>query len=221
MALFMVIRVSRNLQIFKSRSSLILVFLDYYNYDSSVAFDYTRYPVGRFSNEFGYHSMPSLQTWKQAVSPADLHFNSSVIKLRNHHYPPGSLNTTDFQFTDMGMAEMTLAAQRYYPVPNKRDPIGNFSAWCHVTQIFQADYYGSQIQFYRRGSGMPERQLGSLYWQLEDIWQAPTWAGIEYDGRWKVLHVSSQFLRTLAIFTNGSKVCCKGSIQKRHYFPIL
>jgi beta-mannosidase len=35
---------------------------------------------------------------------------------------------------------------------------------------------------------LPERQLGSLYWQLEDIWQAPTWAGIEYDGRWKVLH---------------------------------
>ena len=35
---------------------------------------------------------------------------------------------------------------------------------------------------------MPERQLGSLYWQLEDIWQAPTWAGIEYSGRWKVLH---------------------------------
>jgi beta-mannosidase len=48
--------------------------------------------------------------------------------------------------------------------------------------------YKSEIQFYRRGSGMPERQLGSLYWQLEDIWQAPTWAGIEYDGRWKVLH---------------------------------
>jgi hypothetical protein len=28
--------------------------------------------------------------------------------------------------------------------------------------------------FYRRGSGLPERQLGSLYWQLEDIWQAPS-----------------------------------------------
>jgi beta-mannosidase len=23
---------------------------------------------------------------------------------------------------------------------------------------------------------------------LEDIWQAPTWAGIEYGGRWMVLH---------------------------------
>lgn len=161
---------------------------DYYNYDSASAFDFGSYPVGRFANEFGYHSMPSLQSWQQAVAPSDLHFNSSVIQLRNHHYPPGGLNTTNFSNTTKGMGEMTLAAQRWYPVPDKTDPIANFSAWCHTTQIFQADFYSSQIQYYRRGSGMRERQLGSLYWQLEDIWQAPTWAGIEYDGRWKVLH---------------------------------
>jgi beta-mannosidase len=86
------------------------------------------------------------------------------------------------------MGEMTLGVERYYPIPEKSDSVANFSAWCHATQLFQADFYKSQIQFYRRGSGKPERQLGSLYWQLEDIWQAPTWAGIEYDGRWKVLH---------------------------------
>lgn len=39
---------------------------------------------------------------------------------------------------------------------------------------------------------MRQRTLGSLYWQLEDIWQDPTWAGIEYDGRWKVLHYAAQ-----------------------------
>ncbi|KAF2084794.1 glycoside hydrolase family 2 protein [Saccharata proteae CBS 121410] len=161
---------------------------DYYNYDSSLAFNYSSYPVGRFSNEFGYHSMPSLQTWRQAVAPEDLHFNSSTIMLRNHHYPPGNLNTSNYYNTSLGMGEMTIAAERWYPVPNKVDSVANFSAWCHTTQIFQADFYQSQIMFYRRGSGMPERQLGSLYWQLEDIWQAPTWAGIEYDGRWKVLH---------------------------------
>lgn len=161
---------------------------DYYNYNSALAFNYSSYPVGRFSNEFGYHSMPSLQTWRQAVDEEDLWFNSSTIQLRNHHYPPGGLNTSNFLNTTKGMGEMTVAAQRWYPVPNKEDPIANFSAWCHTTQIFQADFYKSQIMFYRRGSGMPERQLGSLYWQLEDIWQAPTWAGIEYDGRWKVLH---------------------------------
>lgn len=161
---------------------------DFYNYDSSISFNYNEYPVGRFANEFGFHSMPSLQTWQQAVDPDDLHFNSSVIMLRNHHYPSDDLSTDNFKNSSMGMAEMTVAVERYYPVPNKTDSIANFSAWCHATQIFQADMYKSEIQFYRRGSGMPERQLGSLYWQLEDIWQAPTWAGIEYDGRWKVLH---------------------------------
>lgn len=78
--------------------------------------------------------------------------------------------------------ETTDKKMMWKQVPNKTDPLANFSAWCHTTQIFQADFYKSEIQFYRRGSGFPNRQLGSLYWQLEDIWQAPTWAGIEYDG---------------------------------------
>lgn len=161
---------------------------DYYNYDAKEAFNSADYPIGRFANEFGYHSMPSLQTWQQAVDEKDLHFNSSTIMLRNHHYPAGSPGTHNYSNSSKGMAEMTIAVELYYPIPDKQDPIANFSSWCHATQLFQADMYKSEIQFYRRGSGMPERQLGSLYWQLEDIWQAPTWAGIEYDGRWKVLH---------------------------------
>lgn len=165
---------------------------EYYNYDASVAFDYHQYPVARFSGEFGFQSMPSLQTWQQAVNPADLEFNSSVIMHRNHHYPTGGPSTDSLNNSARGMGEMTAAVELYYPIPNKADPVANFSAWCHATQLFQADFYKSQIQFYRRGSGGPERQLGSLYWQLEDIWQAPSWAGIEYDGRWKVLHYIAQ-----------------------------
>ncbi|KAI1440502.1 glycoside hydrolase family 2 protein [Annulohypoxylon stygium] len=161
---------------------------DHYNYHADQAFNTSSYPIGRFANEFGFHSMPSINSWKQAVSKEDLSFNSSTVVLRNHHYPSGGLNTSNFANASKGMGEMTAAAQLYYPVPAKTDPLANFSAWCHTTQIFQADYYKSQIQFYRIGSGRPEHQLGSLYWQLEDIWQAPTWAGIEYDGRWKVLH---------------------------------
>ncbi|KAK5260131.1 hypothetical protein LTR40_004702 [Exophiala xenobiotica] len=161
---------------------------DHYDYDSSVAFNLSSYPVGRFANEFGFHSMPSLQSWQDAVAPEDLHFNSTTIQLRNHHYPSGGLNTTNFPNSTKGMGEMTIAVEQYYPTPNKNDALANFSSWCLATQIFQADFYRSQITYYRRGSGMPERQLGSLYWQLEDIWQAPTWAGIEYSGRWKVLH---------------------------------
>lgn len=115
-----------------------------------------------------------------------------MIELRNHHYPSGGLNTSNYANSTKGMGEMTIAVERYYPIPDLSDPLSNFSAWCLATQIFQADFYRSQITYYRRGSGMPNRQLGCLYWQLEDIWQAPTWAGIEYDGRWKVLHYISK-----------------------------
>src|ERR1039458_9027061 len=44
---------------------------DHYDYDSTVAFNLSSYPVGRFANEFGFHSMPSLQTWQQALIPED------------------------------------------------------------------------------------------------------------------------------------------------------
>lgn len=161
---------------------------DHYNYDTTQAFNISSYPQGRFANEFGFHSMPSLDAWRPVLPEDELYFNSSTIQLRNHHYPAGGLFTDNFANSTKGMGEMTVAVQQYYPAPNKMDPLLNFSSWIHTTQIFQADFYKSQIQFYRAGSGRPERQLGSLYWQLEDIWQAPTWAGIEYDGRWKVLH---------------------------------
>ena len=118
--------------------------------------------------------------------------NVLEVMLRNQHFPPGNLNTSNFYNSSQGMGEMTDAVEMWYPIPNKTNPVANFSAWCHATQIFQADLYVAEIEFYRRGSGLPNRQLGSLYWQLEDIWVAPTWASVEYDGRWKVLHYAAK-----------------------------
>ncbi|KAL7782198.1 glycoside hydrolase family 2 protein [Trichoderma ceciliae] len=159
---------------------------DLYNYNAAQAFDINQYVIGRFANEFGFHSMPTLETWREAVPEDQLYFNSTMIVLRNHHYPPGGLSTDDFTDPLRGMGEMTLGVELWYPKPAKTDLIANFSAWCHTTQIFQADFYHTKIQYYRAGSGMPQRQLGSLFWQLNDIWQAPTWSSREYNGRWKV-----------------------------------
>ena len=30
--------------------------------------------------------------------------------------------------------------------------------------------------------------MGLMYWQINDIWQAPTWATIEYGLKWKMAH---------------------------------
>jgi beta-mannosidase len=32
------------------------------------------------------------------------------------------------------------------------------------------------------------RCMGTLYWQLNDCWPAPTWSSIDYQGNWKALH---------------------------------
>jgi beta-mannosidase len=145
----------------------------------SVLYNDSAYPIGRqylpkipstihadtnlgFSNEFGFHSMPSIHSWRQQVSEEYLSFNSSVVTLRDHHPPPGGLNTSNYANASIGQAQMTEGVELWYPIPNKTDPIANFSAWCHATQIFQADLYVSQIQFYRRGSGLPNRQLVSV-----------------------------------------------------------
>ena len=65
-----------------------------------------------------------------------------------------------------------------------------------LNQLTQASCIKAQSEHYRRarsevksnGEGLT---MGALYWQLNDIWQAPTWASLEYGGRWKVLHYFS------------------------------
>lgn len=113
LALCMVIQVSST-----ERTKSFLwanVHADYY-YDSVIAFNYYSYPMGRFADESSYLSMASLLAWQQALSPADLYFNSTTIELLNHHYPPEGLNISDFPNITRSLREMTIAAEGWYPV---------------------------------------------------------------------------------------------------------
>ncbi|KAF7968949.1 hypothetical protein HWV62_28789 [Athelia sp. TMB] len=176
---------------------------DYYDYDADVAFNLSTYPVGRFAAEFGFHSQPSYETYAAVLPASELSFNSSSILSRNHHYPfnaslfissysepPAPQNSTARSLA--GMGEMSQAAEMWLPSTAKTDSVANFKAQIYATQIFQSEFYRSEIAFYRRGSGLPERTLGSLYWMLNDIWAAPTWASVEKGGRWKMLHYGTK-----------------------------
>ncbi|KAJ7157178.1 family 2 glycoside hydrolase [Mycena filopes] len=164
---------------------------DAYNYDAGSFFDLSSLPVGRFADEFGFHSMPSSLSWAEAAPPDQLYYPSETVLNHNRHTPFGASGDQD-ALSAAGIAEMTRAVQMYLPVPNKKDPGANFTAWCWSTQVVQADDIAHQIAFYRRGSGRPERQLGALYWMMNDLWVAPTWASVEANNRQKVLYYAGK-----------------------------
>lgn len=159
-----------------------------YNYDASQAFNYSTYPVSRFVNEFGFHSQPSFFSWEEVLeSPEDFSFNSTVVASRDHHPPAGGLAFPNPN-SNQGQAQMTAAVQAWLPTPGTADSNQTFAQWCWSTQVFQALNMVSEIAWYRRGAGLGENNLGSLVWQLNDIWQGTSWSSIEYSGRWKALH---------------------------------
>ncbi|KAJ6574531.1 glycoside hydrolase family 2 protein [Mycena capillaripes] len=158
-----------------------------YNYDASQAFNYSTFPVSRFVNEFGFHSMPSFYTWEEVLtSPDDFSFNSTVVASRDHHPPAGSLVFPNPN-APQGQAQMTQGVELWLPTPSTPDSNQTFAQWCWSTQIFQSMTMMSEISWYRRGAGQGENNLGALVWQLNDIWQGVSWSSIEYSGRWKVL----------------------------------
>ncbi|TFK44105.1 glycoside hydrolase [Crucibulum laeve] len=159
-----------------------------YNYDANQAFNYSTFPVTRFMNEFGFHSMPSFYSWEEVLaSPDDFSFNSTVVMSRDHHPPAGNLAFPNPN-APVGQAQMTLAVERWLPTPSTSDSNQTFAQWCWSTQIFQSMAMVSQVAWYRRGAGQGENNLGALVWQLNDIWQGVSWSSIEYSGRWKVLN---------------------------------
>ncbi|KAI0935321.1 hypothetical protein AcW1_008721 [Taiwanofungus camphoratus] len=159
-----------------------------YNYDASQAFNYSTYPVARFVNEFGFHSMPSFYSWEEVLlSPEDYYFNSTVVMSRDHHPPAGSLAWPNPN-APQGQGQMTMGVELWLPTPGTSDSNQTFAQWCWSTQVFQSMNMISEIAWYRRGAGLGENNLGSLVWQLNDIWQGVSWASVEYSGRWKVLN---------------------------------
>ena len=120
-------------------------------------------------------------------SPDDFSFNSTVVASRDHHPPAGGLGFPNPN-APQGQAQMTNAVEFWLPTPGTSDSNQTFAQWCWSTQVFQSMNMVSEIAWYRHGAGKGENNLGSLVWQLNDIWQGVSWSSIEYSGRWKVLN---------------------------------
>ena len=152
----------------------------YYNY-ASTPLDWKIYPRSRFSSEYGFQSYPSLQTLASVTDLSDFiyPFNSSSLMEYRQHHPWGTQ-----QIHDM--------IQSYFNLP-AAGGIESFGHYVYLTQIIQAMAMKTETESYRRDKEIDSKTgegftMGALYWQLNDIWQAPTWASIEFGGKWKMLH---------------------------------
>lgn len=146
----------------------------YYNYDF-LCTNESEFPNARFVSEYGWQSFPSYYSWKDVANPSDLSFDSPLMEHRQHH-PDGNQQI---------LAQM----KRHFQLPTgKSDPIATFQDYVYLSQTVQAMCIRAQTEHYRRNKDLSYNTMGALYWQFNDVWQAPTWSSLEYDGRWKMLH---------------------------------
>merc|ERR1719230_370445 len=68
-----------------------------------------------------------------------------------------------------------------------------FDDYLYLTQVQQSRCYETAFAQWRRIRSDPNANtMGILYWQLNDIWQGPSWSSIEHSGRWRLTHSAVQ-----------------------------
>lgn len=59
----------------------------------------------------------------------------------------------------------------------------------YLSQVQQAWAIRTAVDYWR---SLRPRCMGTLYWQLNDVWPASSWSSLDYDGNWKLLHYEAR-----------------------------
>jgi beta-mannosidase len=160
----------------------------YYGYGED-SWNFTTYPITRFLSETGVQSLPSLDTWNQVTNnQSDLDFNSSFILHREHK--------------ENQMTVMLTHIQTNLPLPVTNDSLKKFTQMIYLSQINQGITLKriSDVCRIHSSKDMIDSKtslghtMGFMYWQINDIWQAPTWSTIEYGLKWKLSHYLVRYM---------------------------
>jgi beta-mannosidase len=73
----------------------------------------------------------------------------------------------------------------------------DFESFLYVSQVLQAEGIRTGTEHFRR---IRPRNMGALYWQVNDCWPVASWSGMDYFGRWKALqHYARRFYRDVLV----------------------
>ena len=118
----------------------------------------------RFMSEYGFQSFPEIKTVASYALPQDRMIESPVMMAHQKH-PRGNQLIREYMLRD-------------YPQPK------DFESFLYVSQLLQAEGIKVGAEHLRR---IMPRNMGSLYWQIDDCWPVASWSSIDYFGRWKAL----------------------------------
>ncbi|MGV8832827.1 MAG: beta-mannosidase [Devosia sp.] len=131
---------------------------------SAKAFEAYRTVNPRFASEFGFQSFTSMNVIDTFSEPRDRNPSSPVME--NH------------QRNDGGNARILETMTRYFRFPR------DFDQMVFLSQIQQGLAIKTAIEYWR--STKP-RCMGTLFWQINDIWPVASWSSLDYGGQWKLL----------------------------------
>lgn len=123
--------------------------------------------VPRFMSEYGMQSFPSDAVLKEMMVGQDFSFNNTGVAQHQKH--------------NRGFKLMDKYMQYWYP----KVSTDSLLFYSKMTQAVQAEGIGMGIEAHRRA--MPNC-MGTLYWQLNDVWPSFSWSGMDYKGNPKMLH---------------------------------
>lgn len=128
-------------------------------------FEWYRTNLHRFVSEFGFQSFPEPKITAEYASAEDQNITSYVME---YHQRSGIGNSTIIHY----MLD-------WFRLPD------SFEKLIWLSQIQQGMAMKYAVEHWRRN--MP-RTMGTLYWQLNDLWGGPTWSSLDWRGNWKALH---------------------------------
>ncbi|MEP6898123.1 MAG: glycoside hydrolase family 2 protein [Rhodanobacter sp.] len=120
----------------------------------------------RFQSEYGLQSMPVMSTIRAFAAAGDMSADSPVMRA-HQKFDGGN-----------GNQRLLLYIRKYYGEPK------DFESFVYLSQVMQAE--GIELASDHLRSSRPQ-SMGSLYWQLNDVWPGASWSSVDYFGRWKAL----------------------------------
>ncbi len=119
----------------------------------------------RYISEFGFQSFPCMQTIE---SFTDLEDRNAFSLIMEKHQRSNGGNEIIAKYLSRNFLHPTSLKMLVY-----------------ASQLLQAESVRYRVEHFRRNRG---RCMGTLYWQLNDIWPGISWSSIDYYGRYKALH---------------------------------